>query len=222
MDRREAGQDSLEAGQFRRQQRVLDHLGGEGGESPQGERGVADMPGLGIDAAAVAVVRPEKAEASEIRVQPCIQRGEHPTRRVLPGQQLHPVPGRHGTCVVDIDVRAPVMAAGTGQRGPRQDRFQQLVHGQRRVVAGNAGAVIQRALAAELAVPDRGLRGQVAKRAEHGQVDVLARRRGSQPQEGLQGFAVQGRAQVVALDQMAARAAGELQLVHAGRYATLS
>jgi hypothetical protein len=55
------------------------------------------------------------------------------------------------------------MAAGAGDSGPHQDRFNDLGLAQARVIALVSVAIVEWALAAELAIPDFGLALEIAE-----------------------------------------------------------
>ena len=65
------------------------------------------------------------------------------------------------------------MAARAGNRGPHQNGVHDLLIGQAGMISHVAIAIVQRALAAELAIPDLRLRLEVAKRAEGRQLDTF-------------------------------------------------
>jgi len=80
-----------------------------------------------------------------------------------------------------------------------------------------AAAIVERALAAKLAVPDFHLRGEVTERAVRPDIDALFRSGGTQCEEWRHSIAMQCDARLVELLDVGAGAAGELEWIHARR-----
>lgn len=96
----------------------------------------------------------EEAEVVHVIVQPFAQIGKPAARLVLPGFQREPGAGGQAVRIVDVEIRAPVMAAGAGQGAPVQDGVQSLGLAQLQGIEGLVVRIQQRALPAPLAVPD--------------------------------------------------------------------
>ncbi len=86
--------------------------------------------------------------------EPLAQVGKPAPLFILPGLQRQPGAGGQTVRVVDVEIGAPVVAAGAGQGAPVQDGVQPLLVAQLQGVDGLAVGIEQGALAAPLAVPD--------------------------------------------------------------------
>ena len=176
----------------------------------------AQMPRLGCHASTVGVVRPEEAVAVHVRIEPGIQPAKRAVGRVLDRQQFcfYALARSQRAPVDHVDLRPPMMAARARHGRPAEHGVDQLGLAERRVLEAAALAIVERALAAILLVPDPQLGVEVAKAADRHHVETGSRRRGAQLEKGLHGVAVQGAVRVIELDDVGARAPGELEFVH--------
>ena len=99
-----------------------------------------------------------------------------------------------------------MMAAGTGQRRPREDRLDALRDGQRRCQELPPRPVEQWTIAAELLVPDEALTIEVTERRGGHEIDALVCGSGAQRQERTRHGGVQQAAWRLELEQVAAHA----------------
>src|SRR5829696_1062387 len=83
------------------------------------------------------------------------------------------------------------------------------------MVAHIAITIVERTLAAKLAVPDLHLCSEIAERAVGPDIDALFRGGGAQREEWRHGVAMQCHARVVELFDVRASATGELEWIHA-------
>src|SRR6185369_15251870 len=81
--------------------------------------------------------------------------------------------GRRRT-IDEVELGAPVMAAPARHRAPAENGIDEVFVGQRRAVSLVARRIVERALAAELHVPDALLRGEIAKGAGDRNVETFA------------------------------------------------
>ena len=142
------------------------------------DRGEAQVPALRCHAPAIHVIGPEEATCGVLRdpaVEPFMQRREHPAGLDLLRNEPDLVVGRPRRTIVDVQVGAPVMAGGAGQRGPAQYSEGGLFWRQPGRVQRLAGAVEQRPLPARLAVPD----GELALEAAEAGHDLRIKARGA-------------------------------------------
>ena len=149
--------DLAGAFQFDRRQRLTQHRGIEPRQTVLGNAGMADMPRLGRDTAPLGGIRPEEPEARRMARKPSIEPRERAALPIFLRHQPGPLVGRQSRGIVDIEVGAPMMAAGTGQRRPREDRLDALRDRQRRCQEHLPRPVEQWTIAAELLVPDEAL-----------------------------------------------------------------
>src|SRR5882724_95053 len=151
--------------------------GGQTAASNFGNRRKAEMPGFGPDPRQYTAKRAEKSEPGRVRLQPLGERCEGPGRCELLLREPYPVARRGGLAIDEIDVRAPVMSARSGQSGPEQNHLHALQGGQLAHVDGAARYVERRLLAKEFSVPDRQLTRKVSKAADGYRIEAISQGR---------------------------------------------
>ena len=105
------------------------------------------MPGLVGDAAAGTDrfgIGQEEAEVVHAIFKPLAQVGEPAPGFILPGLQRQPGAGGQAVRVIDVEIGAPVVAAGAGQGAPVQDGVEALLVAQLQGVDGLAVGIEQR------------------------------------------------------------------------------
>ena len=174
---------------------------------------MADMPRFGRDTAPLGGIRPEEPEVRRMARQPSIEPRERAARPIFLRHQPGSLVGRQRRGIVDIEVGAPMMAAGTGQRRPREDRLDALRDRQRRCQEHPPRPVEQWTIAAELLIPDEALTIEVTERRGRSEIDARVCSGGVQRQERTRHGSVQQAAWRLELQQMGARSAGEFQRI---------
>ena len=110
---------------------------------------------------------------------------EEALSEVFLGHDPKLVAGRHGTGVHHIEVRTPVVPAGTRQRRPPEDGLDPLRGRQREGIQGIARPVLHGSLAAEFSIPDAELAVEIPETRKRHELDSVGGRRGPHGQKRL-------------------------------------
>lgn len=172
------------------------------------------MPRLWVHPALEACVGADEAEAMHVLVKPRVEPGEHAAGRDFTREQADPVPWRHRCPVNDVDLRAPLMSASSGQRGPTKNGPEPLVDAHGVVVSRPAVAIVEHLLAPELRVPDVGLGFDPSKGAERVKLETLGPGFRRHVQEGFDDPRLGGEARLDHLHHVGSDLTGQLEWVH--------
>src|SRR5580658_80937 len=168
------------------------------------------MPGFGLHAATIDVIGKEKSEIGTVLRYPVPQSLEDAAIAIFRGDHLRLMTGGQRSLINDIDLRPPVMPAGTRKSGPQQDCLDNLLIAQSFGVQRTAGCIQQGPPSVVFVVPDRQLTPEVAEARRRYQVYPGLGRLLPQPQKGLGGPWMEGTAGFGELHNVGANATGEL------------
>src|SRR5882724_1711771 len=167
------------------------------------------MPGFGLDSRQNTPIGSKKAESGSMHLQPGGERRERSGTRIFFGTELHAIAWREGICVNEVDIGTPVMPAGARKGRPSKNGRNALRRRQLRSVDSAAGGVVQRLLAAELAVPDGKLTIEIAKCAHGLKVEAVRPCRPVQIHERRDRMDMQGTGRVGHADDVRSRLPGQ-------------
>src|SRR5271165_951163 len=178
------------------------------------DRREAEMPWLRLDAGAYAAIGAKEAVSGGVDVEPGGERREDSLGAELGLSQLHPIAGRCGLAIEEVQIGAPMVPARARQGRPAQDFGDALRRRQGMYIDELPARTEHRPIAAVFAVPNRELAIEIAKAARDSEFEAAHQGRALQALKCRLDMHVHRRGGLRQLDDVGARPAGQFVDIH--------